>query len=128
MLKSKNFFFVFITFFLIFSGCASSSGYSMNEYKKAHIEKDGVYKFIEEGLLVKITSYKDEKTGKMKKKFSMLEIENNSKISHFNENDKGVIVWPFYLINKNKVGTRITKGKMGMSLKLDFSKAKLITK
>jgi len=135
---------------IILSGCASS-GYSLKDYEKASISKDGVYKFnnpkIKSNLLVKIITYKDKKSGTNKRKLIMLNVSKESKVNNFKETDKNVIVWPFYNIYKNRVGTRIYEkgefkelfkrhsymnsagsynGEVGFSYNLDFSSAKLI--
>ncbi|WP_419769866.1 MAG: hypothetical protein ACNI3C_11095 [Candidatus Marinarcus sp.] len=136
---------------MILSGC-SSSKYSLSDYQDANIAQDGVYKFNnprikESNLLVKITTYKDTKDGSLKKKIMMLNIDKQSNITDFQENDTGVIVWPFYNIIRNKVSTRIyekgsfnelvqhhpyfisagsNNGEVGFSYKLDFSEAEFI--
>ncbi|NQY20043.1 MAG: hypothetical protein HRT40_01850 [Campylobacteraceae bacterium] len=137
---------------VLLSGCASS-GYSIKDYQNANIAKDGLYEFnnprIEKSnLLIRITTFKDTKTGKNKKKFIMLTVNKDSKNYDFNENDKNVIEWPYYYIDKqNRVSTRIYEkgtfnelkhnhpyfisgssyeGQMGFRYRLDFTEAKFI--
>lgn len=143
---------VSLIFMMVLIGCAKS-GYSLQDYQEANIAQDGVYEFndsrIEKSnLLVKIKTVKDVKTGNDKKEFFMLNVDKNSNNYDFNENDKNVIKWPYYYIDKqNRVSTRIYekgtfnelkhkhpyfisgsshKGEIGFSYRLDFTTAKFV--
>ena len=145
--------YVFITVLVMLFVACAKNGYSLEDYKNANIAKDGVYEFnnslIEKSnLLVKIKTVIDEKTGKEKKEFYMLNVDKNSKNYDFNENDSNIIKWPFYSIDeRNRVSTRIYekgtfeelqpkhsyfisgnsfKGEISFRYSLNFTEAKFI--